>query len=298
MLSALAAAALVVIMGAILGEILVSRRVASPPLHPELRPLAAGLTAADAVDEVRGADFFVARIDRISAKLTTLKEYRDVVGLVGTGPGVTGFIGDPAERAVWVLALTGEVYPNGRTAMSWGQPVRSAAPPQSVRWAIFLLDAVRGGPLVAAAGSEAEWPRTFEQLTDHPLSLISPPPAPRGGPLPVRVPAAQVVSQLLGAIGGQADRLDHKLMRWSEFAAVVGDPSVTSRAQRPVWVLAVSGDVAPSRASTGAPPGSFPWGVFVVDAGDDELISVQVGTRERWPTFFDSLPDHAPMAGG
>jgi hypothetical protein len=121
----------------------------------------------------------VGRVDRIDAKLMTYAEYLGGAGPVRThlgdpaAPALTGFgmTGDPAARVLWVVAISGEVYPAGRMPVFFGgsgHPDATPYPPY--RWATVLIDGVSGQWLVFGdAGIVDSWPPTFDSLPFHPV---------------------------------------------------------------------------------------------------------------------------------
>jgi len=84
----------------------------------------------EAIALVTSGNADVGRVDRADAKLMTFADYLRVAGPVRTHAGdpqataMTGFgiFGDPAQRYVWAVAVSGEVWPNGREPTYWAAP--------------------------------------------------------------------------------------------------------------------------------------------------------------------------------
>jgi len=140
----------------------------------------------------------VGRVDRADAKLMTFADYLRVAGPVRTHAGdpqataMTGFgiFGDPAQRYVWAVAVSGEVWPNGREPTYWGgPPPGSPTPYPPYRWAIFLVESVPGRLMVIGdAGIAEAWPSTFDKLPSHPVTaFVQPSPSPRLAPIAVGI---------------------------------------------------------------------------------------------------------------
>ena len=126
--------------------------VAPATPDPALPALTSTIDRDAAIATVRGAAE-VGRVDRIDAKLMTYAEYLAGAGPVRThtgdpaAPALTGFgmTGDPAGRVLWVVAVSGEVYPNGRMPVFFGGPGNpNATPYPPYRWATVLVDAASG----------------------------------------------------------------------------------------------------------------------------------------------------------
>jgi hypothetical protein len=149
---------------------------ASAP-DPRLPPLSVTVTRDDAIATVRRLDV-IGRVDRVDAKLMSFDEYTRGAGPVRTRPGnpvaspVLGFRlqGDTTRRYVWVVAVSGEVWPSGRIPVQFGVPPPvspTAYPPY--RWGMFLIDADSGGFMVVGdAGIGENWPPAFSALPAHP----------------------------------------------------------------------------------------------------------------------------------
>ncbi len=126
---------------------------------------------------VRGLDQ-VGRVDRIDAKLMSYSEYVAGAGPVGTHEGdprstpTTGF--GMSDRDVWVVAVSGQVWPNGRVPVFFGvASPASATPYPPYRWAMFLVDSRSGGLIVVGdAGIDASWPTSFDRLPSHPVQRM------------------------------------------------------------------------------------------------------------------------------
>jgi hypothetical protein len=159
---------------------------AASTADPSLAPLPSTITSAQAIASVRGLGDPVGRVDRIDAKLMTLEEYLRVAGPIRVlpgdprstdAPGIIGFAGDPSTRYVWVVAVSGEVWPQPRVPISWGNPpfatlspnpAPSPTPYPPYRWGMFLVDAARGTRLaVGDAGIAEGWPAVFDRLPNH-----------------------------------------------------------------------------------------------------------------------------------
>jgi hypothetical protein len=152
--------------------------VAPATPDPALPALAATIDRDAAIATVlRGAE--VGRVDRIAAKLMTYAEYLAGAGAVRTHPGdpaapaSTGFgmTGNPAARVLWVVAVAGEVYPQGRMPAFFGGPSGpNATPYPPYRWATALIDSASGQLIVFGdAGIADSWPPTFDSLPSHPV---------------------------------------------------------------------------------------------------------------------------------
>lgn len=158
------------------------------PADPSLSPLPSVIGRDAAIDIVRARRENVGRIDRIEAKLLTLQDYYDVAGplkVVAADPkasphsvGTIGVTGDADKRMLWVVAVSGEVWPQGREPVFWGMPpYPSATPYRPYRWGLFVVDATRAAlTSMADAGSDEDWPPIFAQLPDHPavLGVVAP----------------------------------------------------------------------------------------------------------------------------
>src|SRR5205814_2894440 len=151
-----------------------------------LAPLPSAIQRGSALDAIRVRNENVGRIDRIEAKLLTLQEYYDVAGplhAVAGDPkasphdiGTIGVTGDADKRILWIVAVSGEVWPQLRVPVIWGQPpfgtpLPSPTPNTPYRWGLFAVDAARGGLMaIADAGSEEIWPPVFARLPEHPIA--------------------------------------------------------------------------------------------------------------------------------
>lgn len=171
-------AAAVILALAVVGRFGLSLAVAPATPDPALPALPATMDRDAAIGTVRGAAE-VGRVDRIDAKLMTYAEYVGGAGPVRTHPGdpgapaSTGFgmTGDPATHLLWVVAVSGEVYPQGRMPVFFGGPSGpNATPYPPYRWAIVLIDATSGQRIVFGdAGVGNSWPPTFDSLPFHPV---------------------------------------------------------------------------------------------------------------------------------
>jgi hypothetical protein len=155
---------------------------------PSGDPLPTKLGRDEAIALVRARSDQVGRIDRAEAKLLTWQEYLDLdptPGAISADPkasphrtGKFGLGGDPDKRIVWVVAVSGEVWPAARVPVSFGSPSASFTPNPPYRWGIFAVDAARGGLLATLdAGVDGAWPSLFVTLPDHPASLGASAPA-------------------------------------------------------------------------------------------------------------------------
>jgi hypothetical protein len=159
---------------------------ASTP-DPNLAALPSTITSAQAIAEVRGLGERVGRIDRIAAKLMSLEEFLAIAGPLHMLPadprgpmpsGVVGVRGDPASRYVWVVAMAGEVWPQPRSPVNFGEarnatpnPNPTPTPYPPYRWGLFLIEANRGTLLtMGGAGIAESWPPTFDRLPSHPIA--------------------------------------------------------------------------------------------------------------------------------
>ena len=275
-------------------------------------PTTIGRDAAIAL--VRGRPDNLGRVDRSDAKLLTLEEYLAIAGPARSPQGdpkatpiggLGGFIGDPGKRYLWVVAISGEVWPVGRIPVRFGMPFTPPTPTPypPYRWGLFMVDAVRAGGFgVTAAGSDESWPAVFDKLPNHPASpYVAPSPTPALTPLAVQIRSPEALSLILRRTNEvrRIDRIEVKLMTWAEYAA--GAPGAQRPSNAPVdgavWVYAVSGDLM---SSFGAPSGAsqpVPWAICAIDATTSEVIASGATDTARWPVFFDRLPDHPPVGG-
>ena len=138
-------------------------------------PLPSKLQRDDAIALIRRLDT-VGRVDRVDAKLMTFEEYVRIAGPVRTRMGdpqatpLTGFgITGDQRRPVWAVAISGQVWPQGRVPVVFGAgPAVSPTPNPPYRWGVFLIDAVRGQLMVIGdAGVGEAWPAIFAQLPNH-----------------------------------------------------------------------------------------------------------------------------------
>ena len=270
---------------------------------PGTTPLPSTIQRDDAIALVtHNAD--VGRVDRTDAKLMTFADYLRIAGPVrshGGDPqatGVTGFgiIGDPAKRFIWAVAVSGEVWPNGRIPIYWGGPPPTTPTPNPrYRWAIFLVESVLGRLMVIGdAGIADAWPSEFDRLPNHPATAyVQPSPTPRLSVLAVTLQQPEATSAVmrLKAEVRRIDRIEAKLMMWREYLAS-GDSGAQKPAaaddSAPVWIVAVAGEIVPAfgRGLT------FSWGVFTIDGTDGGVTSLTARNDGPWPAFFDALPDH------
>jgi hypothetical protein len=299
----------VLVAAFVVGQLLSAYRteVASSPTS-SLVPIPSIIDRADAIALVRGLGREVGRVDRIEAKLLTWQEYLLLAGaprLLSGDPGATpvpgnaGFVGDPSTRFVWVVAVSGEIWPIGRDPIWWGgpPPVPNPSPYPPYRWAVFIIDATQGQLMVVPdAGVNDSWPAVFDKLPDHPVaSSVSRSSAPSLPALPVRTLATEATATVLRLTGAlhRVDRIQVKLMTWGEYLAG-GDRSLPkpagASADTPLWIVALSGEVA--RASD--QPATYRWGVFAIEVSQAQIMSSTGSNDGDWPPFFDALPDHPP----
>jgi hypothetical protein len=275
-------------------------------------PTTIGRDAAIAL--VRGRPDNLGRVDRSDAKLLTLEEYLAIAGPFRSPQGdpkatpiggLGGFIGDPGKRYLWVVAISGEVWPVGRIPVRFGFPFTPPTPTPypPYRWGLFMVEAVRAdGFGVTAAGSDENWPAVFDKLPNHPASLyVAPSPTPALMPLAVQLRSPEALSLILRRTTEvrRIDRIEMKLMTWGEY--VSGAPGVqkpaNAQADGPVWVYAVSGDIVSSFGVSTAAPQPVPWALFAIDATTSEVTSSGATDTAHWPVLFDRLPDHLPAGG-
>jgi hypothetical protein len=98
----------------------------------------------------------------------------------------------------------------------------------------------------------------------------------------------------------RVDRIEAKLMPWSEFAPSMGVDRTGKKTPLPdaVWAVAVAGDTYPTTwgAPLGTPQQHFAWSLWGVDAVRLNIASLSVGTGGSWPPPFDGFVDHAAVA--
>jgi hypothetical protein len=318
---AIVAGAIVVVLAAIVVNRFVSDPGGSLPAKVDeaasALPATIGRDAAIAIVMARGFD--LGRVDRSDAKLLTMEEYLAIAGPLkspqgdpkATPDGVpgsmrSGFIGDPAKRYLWAVAISGEVWPVGRIPVRWGFPYTPPTPTPfpSYRWGLFLVDAVGASMYgISDAGSDQSWPAIFEKLPNHPATTyVAPGPTPAITPLdaPLRSPEALSLILRRTTEVRRIDRIEMKLMTWAEYLS--GAPAATQRPAGapnggPVWIYAVSGDILSSFGISGRAPQPVPWAIFAIDATTSEVNAFGATDPAHWPYFFGGLPDH-PRAGG
>lgn len=121
------------------------------------------------------------------------------------------------------------------------------------------------------------------------------------------VPIAAVVTRdqaiaLVRSLGEvvRVDRIDAKLLPWSEFAPSMGADRTGKKTPLPdaVWAVAVAGDTYPTYwgAPLGTPQQHFAWSLWSVDAVRGNIASLSVGTGGSWPPAYDSFVDHTAVA--
>ena len=140
----------------------------------------------EAIAVVRARTEIVGRVDRGEAKLLTWQEYLAFdasPGAINADPhgsphrsGTFGFMGDADKRIVWIVALSGEVWPQMREPTFFGPPPHPSATPYTpYRWGLFVVDAARGGlAAIVDAGVDEPWPPLFAKLPDHPADVGAP----------------------------------------------------------------------------------------------------------------------------
>jgi hypothetical protein len=244
----------------------------------------------------------VGRVDRVEAKLMTFEEYVRIAGPWQVHPGdpqasplggIVTTAGDPAKRYVWVVAVSGEVWPSGRVPVRFGGapavPSRTPYPPY--RWGMFLVDAGRGRlDGIGDAGLSESWPAAFDRLPDHPAApSVAVVPSPLASPLKVGIGEglATAAVMMLTAEVRRIDRIEVKLMTRGEYEQAQPSGTIGVDLSAPLWVIALAGEITPQFAR-GA---SFASAAYLVDANTGSVIGVTAGA-ERWPAFFDALPNH------
>src|SRR2546430_11083293 len=155
---------------------------AGSSVNPGLPALPTTIGRDAAIALVRGRGDNIGRVDRSDAKLLTLEEYLAIAGPARSPQGdpkgtpirgFGGFIGDPGKRYLWVVAISGEVWPVGRIPVRFGMPFTPPTPTPypPYRWGLFMVDAVRAAGFgVTDAGSDESWPAVFDKLPNHPAS--------------------------------------------------------------------------------------------------------------------------------
>ena len=280
-----------------------------------LAALPSKITRDGAIALVRSKTDQLGRIDRIDARLLTYAEYLDVAGPMHVPPGdpwmtpdpngVTGWIGDPATRYLWVVAVSGEVWPQYRVPTFFGHaPPVPPTPYPPYRWGLLLVDAGRGEfSGFAAAGIAEDWPPVFARLPDHPVGAFVPP-SPAASLAPMGVPklGPEAMSEVMRTFyaGGapRIDRIQYKLMTALEFRSVGLALPTYVRDDAPVWVVAAGGDI-PSLKKSQSDPASYRSVLSVVDTNTsrtDSVIASWSDATAAWPSGFDRLPDHPAVA--
>jgi hypothetical protein len=276
-----------------------TRPIAVATPHVSLAPAATSISREQAIALVRSSRD-IGRVDRVEAKLMSFEEYVQLAGRVQThtgdpqAPAVAGFgiTGDPAKRYVWVVAVSGEAWPSGRTPVYFGGPPPVPPTPYPpYRWAMFLVDAVPGQLMtIGDAGIGESWPAVFDRLPDHPATVSVPAsPSPLASPLQVRILGPEAISAVLRMTAEvhRVDRIEVKLVTRGEFERAQPSGAASFDESAPVWVVAVAGDISPQFAR-GA---TFTSASFLVDANSGSIIGV-TARAERWPAYFDALPNH------
>lgn len=314
------------ILAVAFGAQLVASSVAGPPAStPDVRlsPLPSLITRDQAVAFVRARRDQVGRIDRIDAKLVTYDEYVRVAGPIHGVQGdpyaspdvtsVTGFIGDPSQRYLWVVAVSGAVWPVGHDPIFWGlgPPVPSPTPYPAYRWAIFFIEAARADALTAptaaavAAGIAEDWPAAFDRLPSHAATakLPSASATPALSTISTAMQAPEALSSVMRSLyaGGtpRIDRTEEKLMTAGELRphGLSVPPALTDAS--PVWVVAMAGDL-PSLKKSSSQPLHYRSALYLVDASSTNLqtdiAALWWYDTDTWPPLFDGLPDHPAVA--
>ncbi len=138
-------------------------------------------------------------------------------------------------------------------------------------------------------------------------------------PLPSKLQRDAALALIRGLdIVGRVDRADAKLMTFDEYVRVAGpvrthsgDPEATPTVgfgltfgqERPVWAVAISGQVWPSGrvpvifgAAPSATPTPYPpyrWAIFLIDAVPGTFMVIgDAGVGDVWPAVFANLPNH------
>jgi hypothetical protein len=120
------------------------------------------------------------------------------------------------------------------------------------------------------------------------------------------VPVAAVVTRdqaiaLVRSLGEvvRVDRIEAKLLPWSEFAPSMGVDRTGNKTPLPdaVWAVAVAGDIYPTYwgAPVGTPQQHFAWSLWGVDAVRLNIVSLSVGTGGSWPPAYDDFVDHVAV---
>ena len=98
----------------------------------------------------------------------------------------------------------------------------------------------------------------------------------------------------------RVDRIEAKLLPWSEFAPSMGVDRTGDKTPLPdtVWVVAVGGDTYPTYwgAPLGTPQQHFAWSLWGVDAQRLNIASLSVGNSGNWPPVYDGFLDHIAVA--
>jgi hypothetical protein len=172
-----------------------------------------------------------------------------------------------------------------RTALRGRDTIGSAArQPGPILVALFVLAVATGigcGPVAA--------PTTSPSLSPLATSAASAPvPSPTASPSAATDTArAAAISRVTGLTGEvlRVDHADAKLVRWSDFEAVLhtGSAGVDDR---PVWAVAVSGEITPAFAHGDR----FQWALFVIDTKNSDVLGETAGTA-AWPPVFGEFKD-------
>ncbi len=97
--------------------------------------------------------------------------------------------------------------------------------------------------------------------------------------------------QAWSLINKRVDRIDAKLVLWSEYLAGANQAvDVGTDPNQLVWIVAVSGLVQPDTAHGQ----QFTWAVYAFDAATGRTRSTNAGRdATRWPPYFDGLRDRS-----
>jgi hypothetical protein len=128
--------------------------------------------------------------------------------------------------------------------------------------------------------------------------------SPAGAAVRAAVTREQAIA-LVRSLGDvvRVDRIEAKLLPWSEFAPVgmgadmTGGPWHGGGLPDAVWAVAVAGDTYPTfwGAPLGTPQQHFPWSLWGVDPLQLRIVSLKVGSDGRWPPGFEGIADHVAL---
>ncbi len=280
--------------------------LAVPIATPSRSTVVVASVARDEAIALIRRNSWIARADRIEAKLVSWNEFASV----GMGVDMTGDKDQGAfpPQSVWAVAVAGDVYPE-----YWGQPL--GTPRQHFAWALWGVNGLRLQISSLRVGNSAAWPPGFDALVDH-VALAPPTPTaspigPRFEPIPsgagalpwgrlntsalfdlaasdttlthlwavVRtgpsVPGAPMPSELLRSVDGGSN--------WSE---APGSPS------SPLYVAATGNVVLVSSGGTVTTPGTSTGGGLFVST-DDGGSWKRVTAEGVGHLFVARVADHA-----